>query len=52
MAQKNDYKYDQPEKRIIRHNIISRAVKSLTQEREASTCVNRDYVRKIYDSFA
>ena len=51
MTQKNDYKYDQPEKRIIRHNIISRAVKSLTQEREASTCVNRDYVRKIYDSF-
>lgn len=51
MAQKNDYKYDQPEKRIIRHNIISHAVKSLTQEREASTCVNRDYVRKIYDSF-
>ena len=51
MTQKNDYKYDQPEKRIIRHDIISRAVRSLTQEREASTCVNRDYVRKIYDSF-
>lgn len=31
MAQKNDYKYDQPEKRIIRHNIISCAVKSLNQ---------------------
>lgn len=51
MTQKNDYKYDQPEKRMIRHNIISHAVKSLTQERESSTCVSRDYVRKIYDSF-
>ena len=51
MTQKNDYKYDQPEKRMIRHNIIFSAVKSLTQERESSTCVSRDYVRKIYDSF-
>ena len=51
MTQKSDYKYDQSEKRIIRHNIISHAVKSLTQKREDSTCVRRDYVRKIYDSF-
>lgn len=51
MTQKSDYKYNQPEKRMIRHNIILRAVKSLTQEREYSTCVSRDYVREIYDSF-
>lgn len=51
MTQKNDYKYDQPDKRIVRHNIISSAVKCLTQERGSSTCVSRDYVRKIYDSF-
>ena len=51
MTQKSEYKYDQSEKRIIRHNIISHAVKSLTQKREDSTCVSRDYVRKIYDSF-
>ena len=51
MENRKNYKYNQPEKAIIRHNIIYSAVKSLTKEREASACVSRDYVRKVYDSF-
>lgn len=51
MTKENDYKYNQPEKIIVRHNIISKAVKILTQEREYAACVSRDYVRKIYDNF-
>ena len=49
--QKDEYTYDQPKKRIIRHRVISAAVKSLTQERENAACVSRDYVRKVYDAF-
>lgn len=51
MTQKRDYTYNQQEKKIIRHKVISNAVKILTQERENATCVGRDYVRKLYDSF-
>lgn len=36
---------------MIRHTIIARAVNILTQERETAACINRDYVRKVYDSF-
>lgn len=48
---KNEYTYDQSKKRIIRHRVLSSAVKFLTQERENVACVSRDYVRKVYDSF-
>lgn len=48
---KSNYKYDQEDKRMVRHNIISHSVKILTQDRETSTCVHRDYVRKVYDYF-
>ena len=48
---KRDNKYDQEDKRMVRHNIITHSVKTLTQERETSTCVHREHVRKVYDYF-
>ena len=46
-----DKKYNQFEKNKARHISISKAVDMLTTKRYESTCVERDYVRNIYDYY-
>lgn len=48
---KEDYKYNQYTKKIVRHEALLKAVEFLTFSREQSCCVERNYVRKIYDHF-
>lgn len=43
--------YTQHKKNIVRHNVIQYAVSILTSKREDAPCVNRNYVRKVYDFF-
>lgn len=37
---------------MVRHSSILRAVELLTAKREQACCVERDYVRKVYDFYA
>lgn len=46
-----DKKYNQYEKRKVRHISVSEAIDMLTSRRNESCCVSRDYVRKIYDYY-
>lgn len=48
---KNTVTYRQFEKNLIRKNSLSYAVEVLTTKRSSSTCVNRNYVRKLYNYF-
>ena len=48
---KEYYKYNQYTKQNVRHTAIFKAVEILTSKREQSCCVERNYVRKIYDYF-
>lgn len=48
---KEYYKYNQYTKQKVRHKAIFKAIESLTYNREQSCCVERNYVRKIYDYF-
>lgn len=48
---KEKYTYNQLSKKSVRHLAISKAVEALTINREQSCCVERDYVRKIYDYY-
>ena len=40
--------FDQPEKKECRRRLIEHAVKHLTTERDASVCVQRDHVSKVW----
>lgn len=48
---KETYKYNQFTKQNTRHKAIYKAVENLTSKREHSCCVERNYVRKIYDYY-
>lgn len=48
---KKAYKYNQYTKQNVRHTAIYKAVEILTTKREQSCCVERNYVRKMYDYF-
>lgn len=43
--------YNQYSKRLVRHSVLSWAVEILTSKREQSCCVERNYVRRVYDYF-
>ena len=51
MNTKEQYKYNQYTKQNVRHKAIFKAVEFLTSKREKSCCVERSYVRNIYDYF-
>ena len=51
MIKNNKEEYRQKEKNKVRHSIIYKAVRCLTQERELAAIVKRDYVRRVYDYF-
>lgn len=48
---KEHYKYNQYTKRNVRHKAIFSAVEFLTSKRGQSCCVERNYVRRLYDYF-
>ena len=48
---KEQYNYNQYTKQNVRHRAIFKAVDSLTSKRERSCCVERSYVRNVYDYF-
>lgn len=45
------YTYTQQKKNFVRHQALSYAVTLLTSDRGNATCVNRSYVRDVYDFF-
>lgn len=47
----NEYSYNQPMKKKVRHDVISKAVHLLTQDRGKAACIDRTYVRSLYDFF-
>lgn len=47
----SEYSYKQFTKKVVRRNALSFAVDILTNKRNESTCVSRDYVRKIYNYY-
>lgn len=51
MNTKENYTYNQFSKKIVRHKAIMHAVEILTFKREKACCVERNYVRKIYDYY-
>lgn len=51
MNTKENYTYNQFSKKAVRHNSIMHAVEILTCKREKACCVERNYVRKIYDYY-
>lgn len=51
MTTKDNYTYDQFSKKSVRHDAIMHAVEVLTLKRENASCVERNYVRKIYDYY-
>lgn len=51
MNTKENFTYNQFSKKTVRHNIIMHAVEALTLKREKACCVERNYVRKIYDYY-
>lgn len=48
---KENYKYNQFTKQNVRHTAIFKSVECLTTKREQACCVERNYVRKIYDYY-
>lgn len=44
-----DITYNQPEKEEVRNRVLRYAVKSLTTDRSCACCVERDYVRNLYN---
>lgn len=42
--------YRQPEKDIVRRSILQYAVEALTKNRSQACCVEREYVRNVYDA--
>lgn len=42
--------YKQPEKDLVRKGALQYAVESLTKHRQHVCCVEKDYVRKIYEA--
>lgn len=48
---KETYTYNQYSKKVVRHSAIFQAVELLTAKREKACCVDRNYVRKIYDYY-
>lgn len=44
-----DYTYTQYAKTVVRHQILLYAITLLTSNRENASCVNRSYVRNVYD---
>lgn len=48
----NCYTYTQQRKKITRHESLISAIESLTTNREKTCCVERNYVRRVYDYFA
>lgn len=51
MNTKENYTYNQFSKKMVRHKAIMHAVETLTFKREKACCVERNYVRKIYDYY-
>ena len=47
----SEYSYKQFSKNFVRKNALSYAVDILTNKRNESTCVTRDYVRKIFNFY-
>ena len=47
----NEYSYKQFSKSFVRRNALSYAVDILTSKRNESTCVPRDYVRRIFNFY-
>lgn len=47
-----DITYRQPEKDAVRQNALRYAVDALTSHRSQSCCVERDYVRHLYDTLS
>lgn len=47
----NEYSYKQFSKNFVRRNALSYAVDILTSKRNESTCVPRDYVRRIFNYY-
>lgn len=47
----NNTTYTQFDKQAVRHSALSYAISLLTENRNNATCVSRNYVRKVYDSF-
>ena len=48
---KEQYKYNQYTKQNVRHMALFKAVEILTSKRGQSCCVERNYVRRLYDYF-
>ena len=48
---KEYYKYNQYTKQNVRHTALFKAVEVLTSKRGQSCCVERNYVRRLYDYF-
>lgn len=48
---KENYTYNQYKKKNVRHSAIYNAVELLTSKRESAACVERNYVRRLYDYF-
>ena len=48
---KEYYKYNQYTKQNVRHSALFKAVEILTSKRGQSCCVERNYVRRLYDYF-
>lgn len=48
---KEHYKYNQYTKQNVRHSALFKAVEILTSKRGQSCCVERNYVRRLYDYF-
>jgi len=51
MGTKDNYTYNQFSKKMVRHKVISHAVELLTSKRSLACCVERNYVRNIYDFY-
>ncbi len=47
-----EFTYQQQSKSIARHDMLSYAVRMLTSSRAEACCVNRTYVRDLYDYFS
>lgn len=43
--------YKQETKNVARHKLLKRAIETLTINRSTACCVNRSYVRNLYDYF-
>lgn len=46
-----EFTYKQKTKSIVRHKVLSKAVSLLTNQRYNACCVEKEYVRNLYDYF-